>query len=127
MSKTLRVVLVSLVLIISGSANADIFDRINSCESSGGGSCVYNLLRELASRPTGGGEIINAGVYASDSYEMTISSQQNTITISGTSSISEAGEYQCTGSVCTGPSYSFTINSRDKITMNYGRVWTRRP
>ena len=32
---------------------ADINDRINDCERSGGGSCVYNILRELASSSGG--------------------------------------------------------------------------
>jgi|GEM_PF-3359153 len=42
-----------MLLGLSISAQADIQDRINSCEKSGGGSCIYDLLRELAR--TGGG------------------------------------------------------------------------
>jgi len=42
-----------MLLCLSISAQADIQDRINSCEKSGGGSCIYDLLRELAR--TGGG------------------------------------------------------------------------
>ena len=29
-------------------SQADVFDRINECERICGGSCVYNILRELA-------------------------------------------------------------------------------
>ena len=40
---------------ISNAAFADINDRINNCEASGGGACVFNILRELANNSTGGG------------------------------------------------------------------------
>lgn len=42
-----------VLLLVSFGAKADINDRINSCESSGGGSCVYDILREIAARPSG--------------------------------------------------------------------------
>lgn len=34
---------------------ADVYTRIDACEQVGGGSCVFDLLRELAGRSTGGG------------------------------------------------------------------------
>jgi hypothetical protein len=34
----------------SFTAYADINDRINACEDNGGGSCIYDILRELASK-----------------------------------------------------------------------------
>ena len=34
--------------IFSTTARADIYDRINSCQNFGGGTCVFDLLRELA-------------------------------------------------------------------------------
>lgn len=38
----------------------DVFDRIDACENNGGGSCVFNLLRELArSGGSGGQDSIN--------------------------------------------------------------------
>ena len=39
----------------SVTAQADIFDRINECERSGGGGCVYNIMRELARSSSGSG------------------------------------------------------------------------
>lgn len=42
-------VLLTTALFATGTANADIVDRIDSCERSGGaGQCVYSILRELA-------------------------------------------------------------------------------
>ncbi|MGE4132593.1 MAG: hypothetical protein AB7F86_13200 [Bdellovibrionales bacterium] len=44
----------SFLLLVGVQAQADIHDRINQCESMGGGSCIFDLLRELANRGGGG-------------------------------------------------------------------------
>jgi len=44
----LKTVLVLVTFLGATAAHADIFDRINDCEDAGGGSCVFDLLRELA-------------------------------------------------------------------------------
>jgi hypothetical protein len=48
---------------ISFTAHADVFDRINECERTGGGSCVYNILRELARTTSNPGAIPLTGSY----------------------------------------------------------------
>ena len=127
MTSVTRILAASLFVVAAGTGRADTIDRINSCQQSGGGTCVFDLLRELASRPSGGRpEIINNGVFMSENYVVTISSYLDTITLTGSAGISEAGVYKCVGSDCKGPTYSFTINSRDQITMSYGRVWIRK-
>lgn len=37
-----------LFLAIASTSEASIHERIDKCEASGGGSCVYTILRELA-------------------------------------------------------------------------------
>lgn len=45
---------VILSTILSSIASADIYDRISACEAKGGGACLYDLLRELATAGGGG-------------------------------------------------------------------------
>lgn len=53
--------LLAVLLMSSQSAVADIFDRITDCETrSGASGCVYDLMRELASRPEGGSNTSNS-------------------------------------------------------------------
>ena len=48
---------VLLGLAVSPAAEArDIYNRIDECESDGGGDCVFDLLRELAGRGSRGGD-----------------------------------------------------------------------
>jgi len=47
--KSMIKILLAAAFFISGSASADIIDRIDACERSGGSDrCVYSILRELA-------------------------------------------------------------------------------
>ena len=41
------------LLLLGTAAHADTLDRINECEAKGGGSCLYDLLRELAQNNKG--------------------------------------------------------------------------
>lgn len=52
-----------LLITISFSAHADIFDRINECERVGGGDCIFDLLRELARNNPPQRFIPEAGAY----------------------------------------------------------------
>jgi len=48
--RALVVLTISLITLAENSARADIQDRINQCESSGSTSCIFNILRELATK-----------------------------------------------------------------------------
>jgi hypothetical protein len=56
---------VTIVLFVSSLAfSNDIYTRINNCESSGGGTCVFDLLRELAGRGGNQAELpLQPGLY----------------------------------------------------------------
>ncbi len=110
----------------SRSGRADIFDRINTCENQGGGSCVFNLLRELAANSGPTASFLNGGVYVSDSWNMTVVVSGTTVTIYDTVTTTQAGEYHCTGSTCVGSQYSFNVINPDQIYMSYGRTWSRK-
>ena len=56
MSFVFKILFVSSLFLVSHTASADILDRINECEENNGGSCIFDLLRELASK-----ESINIG------------------------------------------------------------------
>ena len=129
MKKSLLTLLALTVLSPALSARADVFDRIDQCERSGGGSCVYDILRELA-RSGGGhhGPRIQSGTYTSESYSMTLTATREGFTIEGNSGISERGEYSCNGDSCRGPSYAATIVNPRELLVNYGgntRTWRK--
>lgn len=52
---------------LQGGATADINDRINNCEAVGGGSCVFDIMRELATSGNGGNQTprLRSGVFRS--------------------------------------------------------------
>ncbi len=52
------IMLTTIFSILPLVAQADIYDRIDQCEVSGGSNgCVYDLLRQIAGQTTGGGSI----------------------------------------------------------------------
>lgn len=55
----MKLLLTALLLQVSLTplARADTLDRINECERRGGGTCVFDILRELAGKSGGSGEI----------------------------------------------------------------------
>lgn len=110
------------------AAQADIFDRINDCERIGGGTCVFDLMREMArTKPGGGHTLLEGGTYFSEQYSITVSSTMSSVFIEGGSEIGERGTYQCSQNSCTGAGHTLTIQGRDRFQMGYGRVWTRKP
>ena len=65
MKRTLMLVIFSLFFSMETHADT-IFDRIQSCQDVGGGECVFDLLREVASGTVV--PLIKNGVYA-DRYD----------------------------------------------------------
>lgn len=122
------IIAIFAILNVSSVSRADIYDRINACEQAGGGACIFNLLRELASQP-GQTPFLNSGVYISEGWFMNVivSVSGNTVSIYDDITVSQAGTYQCSGTRCVGPQYSFDVVSADEIYMSYGRTWKRRP
>lgn len=45
-----KLIMTLIIASTSLSANADIYSRIDSCERSGGRTCIFSLLRELAGK-----------------------------------------------------------------------------
>lgn len=69
---------VGLWLLAGSPALADIQDRINNCERSGERSCIFNLLREIATQQSGGGgankqyEVYLSGIFSCNDNEKTV-------------------------------------------------------
>ncbi len=94
------------------NAHADIQDRIDSCEQSGGTACIFSLLRELAGHSNEGNErpiVLKTGIYDSSScrpYSGAFSSQDRIELIESTpdavilTAASSRYVLKCAGSVC---------------------------
>lgn len=104
-----RFVLTLSLVAFAGVAHADIFDRIDSCERAGGGSCVFNLLRELASDVGSGPVIPQRGAYrqtetsalCADQYlEPVLGGGQVTAVRVGWCGAQFNQELACTGKLC---------------------------
>lgn len=120
-----------LALTLAPAAKADIYDRINACQQAGGGTCIFDLLRELANGSSVPSSPTNLPLLGGQYLGGT---QEQTITVSGSDSsdwtvfeswVGNSARYFCSGMICRldGPSGPFlTILSSTKFDEFYNGV-----
>jgi hypothetical protein len=118
--KTIKSLLVVMSLLWMPSAFGDIFERINTCENSGGGACTFDLLRELANRGGGEGPLLplKPGLYKKDGatwYHRVLFDGQSgdkftyTIRYGDTTTPSSSTSWECSRTACIDQGTSVAI------------------
>lgn len=118
MKRALLSVIVCFAL--NTTAKADIFDRIDRCEQTGGASgCVYDLLRELAQGGGGQVGILENGTYTANG-KVRIYATQNAVSLKWVDVADRTdGGYTCSGFVCVhaDPAFKITVTSPTTFTL----------
>lgn len=129
-----------LFLALPNLAKADILDRVDSCERGGGGSCVFDILRELAGRGGRGGDrpfSFPAGLYeSSDTCYSPIfvkpQVENGKVTKLHIENRSDRcggryGTFDCdaSGRICGVNSLKFYVNSQDELVTSEGETFRK--
>jgi hypothetical protein len=128
------------LLVLAVSAQADVVDRIDSCERNGGGSCVFDILRELAGRGGRGGDrpfSFPAGLYESKDTcyspifvkPLVENGKVKKLYIDNRSRDcgGRYGTFDCdeSGRICGVNSLKFYINSQDELVTSEGETFRK--
>lgn len=119
----LRKLFLCTLFTFSVTAQADIFDRINQCEaSSGGGGCIYDILRELAQKTDGGGHttaVLEPGRYLRDPRTPCFCNFNDVMSPSGSALTlrycrGDIEQFRCSSGSCTGSNGSSLVVLNEK-------------